>query len=355
MNRGVTADHELAPPAAAAPEAARPWHQMQVGAVLGALQSTPQGLSAEEAQRRLATDGPNEITEGKRRTPLRMFVGQFTDFMILVLLAAAAISGLIGEAKDTIAIVVIVILNAVIGFIQEYRAERAMEALKAMAAPTATVMRGGAIVVIPASEVVTGGILLLEAGGIVPADLRLIESARLRVDESALTGESIPVEKSIAPLPDETPPLGDRKNMAYKGTVVTYGHGRGAVVATGMRTEFGRIAALLQQAGDLKTPLQQRLSHFGRRMAVAAMVVCAVVFTAGGSGHHAPPATSPAGKRLRPRAGSARAVGRPLDGSLGARHLGLVPRQCVSALADHGVHRPLLVATRPRPRHSLRA
>jgi magnesium-transporting ATPase (P-type) len=155
MNRGATANHESAPPPAA-PETARPWHQMPVEAVLAALKSTPQGLDAHEAQRRLAAVGPNEITEGKRRTPLRMFCDQFTDFMILVLVAAAVISGLIGEAKDTIAIVVIVVLNAVIGFVQEYRADRAVEALKAMAALTATVLRDGGIVSVPASALVPG-------------------------------------------------------------------------------------------------------------------------------------------------------------------------------------------------------
>jgi P-type Ca2+ transporter type 2C len=210
-----------------------------------------------------------------------MFVDQFSDFMILVLLAAAVISGLIGEAKDTIAIIVIVVLNALIGFIQEHRADRAMEALKAMAAPTATVMRGGGIASVPASALVPGDVTLLEAGNIVPADLRLLDSTHLRVDESALTGESIPVEKLSAPIPDATPPLGDRKNMAYKGTTVTYGRARGVVVGTGMATEFGRIAALLQQADNLKTPLQQRLSHFGQRMAIAALVICAVVFAMG--------------------------------------------------------------------------
>jgi Ca2+-transporting ATPase len=234
-----------------------------------------------EAQERLAAVGPNEITEGKRRTPLRMFVDQFTDFMILVLLVAAIISGLIGEAIDTIAIVVIVVLNAVIGFIQEYRADRAMEALKAMAAPTATALRDGAMAPVPASTLVPGDVVWIEAGNIVPADLRLLDSAHLRVDESALTGESIPVEKSNLPIPDASPPLGDRKNMAYKGTIVTYGHAHGVVVATGMATEFGRIAALLQQADDVKTPLQRRLSQFGRRMAIAALVICAVVFAMG--------------------------------------------------------------------------
>src|SRR5687767_12967338 len=224
---------------------------MAVEQVFATLQSTPQGLSAAEVQERRSTFGPNELAEGKRRTPLRMFFEQFTDFMILVLLAAAVISGLIGEATDTIAIVVIVILNAVVGFIQEFRAERAMEALKAMAAPTATTMRDGGTAVVPASELVPGDVVLIEAGGIVPADLRLVDSARLRVDESALTGESIPVEKSTDPIPEDTQSLGDRHNMAYKGTIVTYGHGRGVVVATGMRTEFGKIAALLQDAGDL--------------------------------------------------------------------------------------------------------
>jgi magnesium-transporting ATPase (P-type) len=155
MNRGATANHESALPPAA-PETARPWNQMPVEAVLAALKNTPQGLDAHEAQRRLAAVGPNEITEGKRRTPLRMFCDQFTDFMILVLVAAAVISGLIGEAKDTIAIVVIVVLNAVIGFVQEYRADRAVEALKAMAALTATVLRDGGIVSVPASALVPG-------------------------------------------------------------------------------------------------------------------------------------------------------------------------------------------------------
>jgi Ca2+-transporting ATPase len=250
-------------------------------AVLEAQGSSPQGLDTQEVQRRLASVGPNEIAEGKRRTPVRMFADQFTDVMILVLLAAAVISGLIGEAKDTIAIIVIVVLNAVIGFIQEYRADRAMEALKAMAAPTATVLRNGAIASLPAAAVVPGDVVSLEAGNIVPADLRLLDSAHLRVDESALTGESMPVEKSIDPLSAVSPPLGDRRNMAYKGTIVTYGHARGVVVATGMATEFGKIASLLQQADDVKTPLQRRLSHFGQRMATAALVICAVVFAMG--------------------------------------------------------------------------
>jgi P-type Ca2+ transporter type 2C len=280
MNPGVATDQQpdLTPEALAV---SRPWHQMSAGEVLDALQTPPQGLATMEAQRRFAAVGPNELVQAKRRTPWRMFFQQFADFMIVVLLVAAVISGLVGEAQDTIAIIVIVIVNAAIGFIQEYRAERAMEALQAMAAPTATVFRDDRMATIPAAELVPGDVVLLEAGGIVPADLRLIDSSHLRVDESALTGESVPVEKSVHPIPDGTPPLGDRTNMAYKGTIATYGHARGVAVATGMRTEFGKIATLLQQADDLKTPLQRRLSHFGRRMAIAALVICAVVFVMG--------------------------------------------------------------------------
>jgi len=257
------------------------WHLMSVEAVVESLNTSRQGINAEEARRRLATHGPNVLAEGRRRSPLRMFLDQFTDFMILVLLAAAVVSGLIGEAKDAIAIVAILMLNAGIGFFQEYRVERALEALKAMAAPTATVVRDGASVLIPAAEVVPGDIALLEAGAMVPADLRLFEAAQLSVDEAALTGESAPVEKVTGPLRDEVLPIGDRKNMAYRGTIVTYGRGSGAVVATAMETEFGRIATLLREAGEVKTPLQRRLANFGKRLAIASLAICAIVFAAG--------------------------------------------------------------------------
>jgi P-type Ca2+ transporter type 2C len=208
------------------------WHEMTIDATIDHVKSSRQGLSAEEVRSRLAAHGPNVLAEGRRRSPWRMFVDQFTDAMILVLLVAAVIAGLLGEATDTIAIIAIVMLNAVIGFAQEYRAERAMEALKAMTAPHATVLRERDIDTVPAAELVPGDIVLLEAGGILPADLRLLESARLRIDEAALTGESVPVKKIVAPIEGSTLPLGDRRNMAYKGTTVTYGHGRGVVVAT---------------------------------------------------------------------------------------------------------------------------
>jgi Ca2+-transporting ATPase len=257
------------------------WHQLSTDAALDRLQSSGRGLTAEEARRRLLEHGPNVLASGPRRSPLRMLASQFADFMIVVLLVAAGVSGLIGDLEDTLAIVTIVVLNAIVGFVQEYRAERAMEALKAMAAPTATVLRDDAPAVVPGAELVPGDVVLLEAGVVVPADLRLMEAARLRVDEASLTGESVPVEKLVAPLADEALPIGDRRNVAYKGTHVTYGRGTGVVFATGMATEFGRIAAALERAEQLRTPLQRRLAQFGRRLAVAALAICGVVFAAG--------------------------------------------------------------------------
>lgn len=210
-----------------------------------------------------------------------MFLDQFKDFMILVLISAAIISGFIGEPVDTIAIIVIVVLNAIIGFIQEYRAEKAMEALKKMAAPFAIVNRDGVATNIPASEIVPGDVVFLDAGRIVLADLRLTDSQRLMVEEAALTGESIPVEKVSESISGENIPLGDRKNMAYKGTFVTYGRGAGIVTATGMQTELGKIATMLQEQEEVKTPLQKRLIKFGKKLAFAVLIICAIVFVLG--------------------------------------------------------------------------
>ena len=240
-----------------------------------------QGLSAEEALRGLARYGSNALQEKKKKTPLMMLGDQFKDFMILVLIAAAVISGIIGDLTDTIAIVVIVVLNAVIGFIQEYRAEAAMAALKKMAAATATVMRNGAPATVNGADLVPGDVVLLEAGRIAPADMRCIETVQMKVEEAALTGESVPVEKHTDPLADETLPLGDRKNMVYKGTFVTYGRGSGMVVATGMDTELGKIASMLQEEEEVKTPLQKRLAAFGRKLSIAVLAICAFVFAVG--------------------------------------------------------------------------
>ena len=266
------------------PQTAPPiWHTLDTQEIerrLG-LGSVIKGLSHAEAQRRLQHEGANEIAEGKGRSVPGIFFAQLADFMILVLIAAAVISGLIGDKTDTIVVLAIVVLNAVIGFVQEYRAEAAIAALKRMAALSARVVRDGKVRAVPAREVVAGDVVLLEAGDVVPADLRLIEAAQLRVEEAALTGESQPAEKTVHVLTGADLPLGDRRNMAYKGTLVTHGRARGIVVATGMATELGRIAGLLRGEEEVKTPLQKRLARFGRSLSIAVLVICTVLFVAG--------------------------------------------------------------------------
>ena len=249
--------------------------------VLEKLQSSDMGLVSEEALRRFERYGPNELVEKRRKAPWMMFLDQFKDFMILVLIAAAVVAGVIGDPVDTIAIAVIVILNAVLGFVQEYRAEKAMAALKKLASPSATVLRNGRAETISADQLVPGDIVILEAGNVVPADIRLMEVAQLRIDEAALTGESVPVEKDTSALKETDLSIGDRKNMAYKGTLVTFGRGRGVVAATGMRTELGRIAALLQDQDEGRTPLQKRLTSFGQKLTYAVLAICAIVFVTG--------------------------------------------------------------------------
>ena len=257
------------------------WHRKNIDETADVLKSSLSGLSAEDARQRLEQYGTNELKEKKKKTLLLMFLDQFKDFMILVLIVAAVISGMVGEASDTIAIIVIVALNAVIGFVQEYRAEKAMEALKKMAAPSAVVMRNGMPSTIAASEIVPGDVVILEAGNIVPADLRIIESAMLKTEEAALTGESLSIEKHSDVIDEEKLPLGDRKNMAYKGTTVSYGRGQGLVVSTGMDTELGKIAAMIQDEDEVKTPLQKRLAVFGQKLAIAVIAICGLLFTIG--------------------------------------------------------------------------
>jgi Ca2+-transporting ATPase len=257
------------------------WHRQPIDDVLKHLGTSLSGLPADEARMRLEKHGPNALMEKEKRTLFMMFLDQFRDFMILVLVAAAAVSGIVGELSDTIPIIVIVILNAVIGFVQEYRAEKAMEALKAMAAHSATVVREGRQQEIHATEIVPGDIVVLDAGKIVPADLRLVETAQMKAGEAALTGESVPVDKHSEILEEDDIPIGDRKNMAFKGTVVSYGRGKGIVIATGMDTELGRIATMLQEEEEVKTPLQKRLAAFGRKLTVAVFVICAFIFGIG--------------------------------------------------------------------------
>jgi Ca2+-transporting ATPase len=257
------------------------WHSLDVDEVLLALESSASGLNTDTAKKVRAKYGANTMPDKHRRSLVLMFLSQFTDFMILILLAAALISGFIGDPQDTIAILVIVLLNAIIGAVQEFRAERAMAALRRMAAPETQVLRDGHIVTLAAAELVPGDIVLLDAGNIVPADLRLLRVEEMQVDESALTGESHPAQKHSASLSDEDLPVADRHNMLFKNSLITRGRGRGIVVATGMNTEIGRIAQLLQAEAGVKTPLQMRLARFGRYLALAVLAICAVVFVAG--------------------------------------------------------------------------
>jgi Ca2+-transporting ATPase len=257
------------------------WSRLDPKDVVQKLQSSDTGLASEEAHRRYAQYGPNELIEKQRKSLWIMFLDQFRDFMILVLIVAAIVAGVIGEPVDSIAIAVIVMLNAVLGFVQEYRAEKAMAALKKLAAPSTVVIRNGQAETVPANQLVPGDLVLLEAGNVVPADLRITETAQLRIQESALTGESMAVEKDSAPIKEADLPLGDRKNMAYKGTLVTNGRGQGLVTDTGMQTELGRIAGLLQGEEEGKTPLQKRLTTFGQKLAWAVLAICAIVFIAG--------------------------------------------------------------------------
>lgn len=238
----------------------QPW-RLTLDQVLEA-QDTPfeTGLSEAEANRRLVEHGPNELIERGLRSPWRILATQFTEVMVIILIVAAAVSLLIGDIKDAIAILIIIILNAALGFSQEYRAEQAMAALKQMVVPLVKVRRDGQVREISAHELVPGDLFLLETGGAVPADGRLLESINLRLQEAALTGKSVPVEKSTAAMANEDVAMGDRRNMVFMGTAVTYGRGLAVVTATGMLTELGHIAAMIQAVGSEATPLQRRMT-----------------------------------------------------------------------------------------------
>lgn len=257
------------------------WYNIEVEETLLLVHSSVTGLTTEEVQSQLSEHGANVIPVKRRRSLLLILVKQFANVMTLVLLAAALISGFIGEIADTIAILVIVLINAVIGTVQEFKAERAVEALRKMAAPHALVMRDGKMVSVAAAELVPGDLVTLEAGNIVPADLRLLEAEELQADESALTGESHPVQKHSEVITETDLPIGDRQNLAFKSSLVTRGRGVGVVVATGLESEIGRIAELLSGEADVKTPLQVRVARFSRYLAIAIGLICALVFVAG--------------------------------------------------------------------------
>lgn len=256
------------------------YHLKSADEVSETLATGRSGLSKTEAGDRLGKHGKNLLEAKKKKTVWMMLFQQFTDFMILILVAAAVISGVIGEITDTIVILAIVVINAIVGVVQEWRAEKAMEALENMASSNARVLRENQSMEIPAAELVPGDLVLLEAGNIIPADMRFVETFTLKVDESSLTGESENVEKITDRLPEKEYPLGDRLNMGYKGTFVTNGRGTGYVVGTGMNTELGRIARMIQTE-EIKTPLQRRLNSFGKILTLVILALCAIFFFVG--------------------------------------------------------------------------
>jgi P-type Ca2+ transporter type 2C len=257
------------------------WHTLTVVDTLDQLRSNPGGLSSDEAAKRLEEFGPNELQVQGRVSAWSILLEQFKNILIIILLLATALSAFLGHGVEAIAITVIVLFAVILGFIQEFRAERAIEALREMAAPLATVIRDGREERIPARDLVPGDLILLATGDKVPADVRLVEAVNLQTVEAALTGESAPVEKHSNALEGETLPTGDQRNMAFAGTAVTYGRGRALIVATGMTTEFGKIARMLEEVDTVKTPLQKNLDRIGKSLARAAFVVVFVIVAFG--------------------------------------------------------------------------
>ena len=239
------------------------------------------GLTRQEAEARLGKFGPNELTERPRPGFLALLWDQFNNYLVIILIIAALVSLALGEYVDSIAIMFIVVLNAVVGVIQESKAEQALAALKRMSAPNVQVIRDGQQLSVPGREIVGGDIVLLEAGNYVPADLRLVESVNLKVEEASLTGESVPVEKNAAVVLDQEIPLGDRRNSAFMGTLITYGRGRGLVTGTGMNTQIGLIAEMIQSFEIEPTPLQNKLAQLGKVLGTATLAICALVFIYG--------------------------------------------------------------------------
>ncbi|PZE22531.1 calcium-translocating P-type ATPase, SERCA-type [Paenibacillus xerothermodurans] len=258
------------------------WYQMTTADLLQSQQIHPsKGLSSEEAEKRLAEHGLNELSEGTKISPIALFFNQFKDFMVLVLMGATLISGLLGEYLDAITIIAIIIMNGILGFIQEFRAERSLRALKELSAPNAKVIRDGKLEQIPARSMVVGDVVLLESGDRIPADVRFIEANSLYVEESALTGESVPVDKHTDALRADEVPLGDQRNLGFMGTMVTRGTAKGVVVRTGMDTEMGKIADLIQNTESMETPLQHRLEQLGKLLIIVALALTVVVVVAG--------------------------------------------------------------------------
>jgi Ca2+-transporting ATPase len=257
---------------------AQEWHALKAEEVLNHLEVKDEGLSSAEVEKRLEIYGPNQLKEAPRPGFLALLWAQLNNFVVILLIVASVISALLGDYVEAAAIMAIVVLNSVLGIVQEQRAEQALAALKKLAAPDAQVLRDGARRSVPSYNLVPGDIVFLEAGNFIPADLRLLEAINLRVEEASLTGESLPVQKNAATVLEKNVPLGDRKNTAFMGTVVNYGRGRGVVTSTGMHTQLGLIATMLQNVETEETPLQRRLDQLGRSLSIGSLILVAVVF-----------------------------------------------------------------------------
>ena len=252
-------------------------YQQTVKEVLDRVKSRESGLTDEEVKRSREACGWNELTEGKKKSILQIFGEQYKDFLVLILIASAVISGILGDVESAAVIMIVITMNAVLGTVQTVKAEQSLQSLKKLSGPQAKVLRDDAVVLLPARELVVGDVILLEAGDMIPADGRLIENASLKVDESALTGESLAVEKNIDPILEEAA-LGDRSNMMFSGSFVTYGHGRVVVTDIGMQTEVGKIAGLLKTTSEKQTPLQVSLEEFGKKLSILILVFCGILF-----------------------------------------------------------------------------
>ena len=251
----------------AKPDISQSWHSLESNDVLEKLVTAHQtGLTSQEAAERLAKHGPNQLVEAPRTSFLKMVLEQLKSFVVLLLIGASLVSLFLGEWVDALAIIAIVVLNTILGVVQESKAEEALAALKKLASPEAQVMRDGHRQMVPAHQLVPGDIVFLEAGNFIPADMRLLEAVNMKVDEAALTGESVAVQKNAMEILPTDAPLGDRKNTAFMGTTVTYGRGKGVVVSTGMHTQLGLIATMLQSVEEEETPLQRKLEQLGKTL-----------------------------------------------------------------------------------------
>lgn len=253
------------------------YYQETAKTVLERVNSRGTGLTGEEVEKSRERCGWNELVEGKKKRIPQIFLEQYKDFLVLILIASAIISGILGDAESAAVIIIVITINAILGTVQTVKAEQSLQSLKNLSGPEAKVLRDGAAIIIPARELVVGDVILLEAGDMVPADGRLIENASLKINESALTGESLAVEKSISAISEDVP-LGDRTNMLFSGSFVTYGRGKAVVTDIGMETEVGRIAGLLKSTSEKQTPLQANLEDFGKKLSVLILVFCGILF-----------------------------------------------------------------------------